>query len=113
VSDYDGNTTQFAYNEMGRVTSITPQAGLPVTQIYNPENLVDLEQIVRQGLGTKTISHNDHHQITQIEDEEGKVYGPAHGRMETLTESVDGQSVVTRFEYYAPASRGSIACSGC
>lgn len=110
VSDFDGNTTQFAYNEMGRVTSITPQAGLPTTQIYNPQNHIDLEQVVRQGLGTKTISYNDHHQITQIEDEEGKTYGPitydAHGRMVTLTETYDGQSVVTRYEYYAPGQQG-------
>ncbi len=110
VYDLEGNTTTLAYNDMGRVTTVTPPAGLPTTYQYNATNSVDLEHVVRQDLGTKNIAYNGRHQVTQIEDEEGHVTGPIvydpFGRIDTVTESFDGRNVTTDYEYYAQGAVG-------
>jgi RHS repeat-associated protein len=110
VSDFEGNTTFFLHNPMGRITSVTPPVGLPITYQYNPANNLDLEHVVREGLGTKNIAYNGHHQVTQVEDEEGHITGPiaydTFGRIDTVTETFDGRSVLTDYDYFAPGAAG-------
>jgi RHS repeat-associated protein len=104
IIDNQNTLATYTYNAMGQATSVTPAAGSTVTYEYNPANQVDLERIIRSGLGTKTISYNAYHQVTQIEDEEGHVYGPitydSFGRIDTIAETFDGGSVVTDYDYF-------------
>ena len=110
IFDSDSNRIRLIHNDMGRVTSITPAGGLPVTYQYNPLNLVDLEQIIREGLGTKTFAYNTYHQVTQIQDEVGHITGPiaydGFGRIATIFETFDSQSVLTEYIYYEPGVAG-------
>ena len=110
ISDYEGNATSFSYNNKGRLISISPPDVNTVTYDYNSGNLVDLEHIVRSGIGTCNITYNGYHQATRIEDEQGHVFGPitydGHGRIDTVTETANGYDVITEYEYYAAGVTG-------
>ena len=47
VSGSYGDTTGYTYNEMGMVTSITPEIGASTNLIYDQNNHVDLTEIQR------------------------------------------------------------------
>jgi RHS repeat-associated protein len=106
VTDNYNNTISYTYNELGRVTSITPEVGAVTNYIYDESNNFDLEEIEKVGLGSKNIAYNSYHQPTQYEDMNGnitQVTYNSYGQIESQSITVDGQTVETAYIYYESA----------
>ncbi len=66
VTDTHGHTTSSAFNNMGRVTSITDAKGTPTAYTYDA-NGVDL-LTVSNGLGQIRMAYNDQHDLVSLTD---------------------------------------------
>jgi YD repeat-containing protein len=107
--DSHDHWTTFAYNNMGRVTTVTPPIGAATTYVYDPANLVDLIEVQRPGVGKTVMAYNSHHQVTDIKvyDDQDTVVrheGPMtyhpDGRIESKTTYPEGTAVVESYIYY-------------
>jgi YD repeat-containing protein len=107
-SDYYGNTTNYTYNDMGRITEIKTPIGATknIKKIfrYDENNHVDLKEIEHTNLGIIYMQYNDKHQVTRIEDQVGRVTeitNDGFGRIDTLKEFYQGDYIITDYAYYA------------
>lgn len=102
-TDGDDQTIEYEYNSMGEMNSITRELGVPTSYEYDPDNLIDLIKIERPGLGFIDIDYNGFHQVTDYKDFNGNLahyeYN-ANGQLETVTVTVDGTPIITRYNYY-------------
>ncbi|PIE67947.1 MAG: hypothetical protein CSA23_01325, partial [Deltaproteobacteria bacterium] len=111
LSDSYGNTTEYTYNDKGRITSITPEIGAVTTLVYDPANDVDLTEINRAGLGSVTMTYNAYHEVTSIEDMVGKRTDPitynANGQITSLTQIHDDHNILTQYAYHPAGQPGA------
>ncbi len=105
VKDSHGHTTNYAYNNMGRITSVTDAKNISTTMTYDA-NGVDLLQI-QNGLGTIAMTYNSTHDVTSIIDRLGNkttFTNNSFGQLLSRTDAKDVLDIVTTNTYYDAAS---------
>ena len=96
-TDSKGNTTSYAYNALGRITSITDPKGSVTTLAYAPNNY-DVTTI-SNGLGSISLSYNSAHDVTSITDRLNQTTGFAYNTYGQITSITDALNLVTSFTY--------------
>jgi RHS repeat-associated protein len=99
VTDAQNHTTGYTYNDMGRVTSITPPKGVGATTLtYDTANNVDLEQI-SNGLGNITLTYNSTHDVTSITDQLNKTTSFTYNSYGQIATQTDPLNILTEYIY--------------
>lgn len=99
IKDSHGHTTQYTYNNIGRVTSITDAKGITTNMTYDT-NGVDLLQ-VQNGLGTITMTYNGTHDVTSTTDRLNHTTTFAYNSFGQKTAETDALGILTNYAYNA------------
>lgn len=96
-ADAHGHTINYAYNSMGRVTSVTDAKGITTTMNYDA-NGVDLLKI-QDGLGSVTASYNAKHDILSVTDRLNNKTSFTYNSYGQLLTQTDALYTVTEYTY--------------